>query len=146
MAPPSLSVVMPVYNEAAHLPSTLRALGEAVGESDFTAEVVVVDDGSTDGTADAARASGDGQLAVHVVSQPNRGRYEARRAGLAHARGEYVLFLDSRVRLAPGALRFLRERVQSAPVWNGHVHVDADNAWGEVWRLLAELAWRDYFD
>src|SRR5215210_949572 len=146
MERPSLSVVIPVYNEAAHLPATMRALVAAVAESDFDAEVVVVDDGSTDGTADAARASADGRLAVRVVAQPNRGRFEARRAGLAHARGEYVLLLDSRVQLAPGGLRFVHERLQSAPVWNGHVHVDADNAWGEFWRLLAELAWRDYFD
>jgi glycosyltransferase involved in cell wall biosynthesis len=146
MDSPSLSVVIPVYNEAAHLSATMRALIAAVDESDLGAEVVVVDDGSTDGTADAARASADGRLTVRIVSQPNRGRFEARRAGLAHARGEYVLFLDSRVRLAPGALRFVRERLQSAPVWNGHVYVDADNAWGEFWRLLAELAWRDYFD
>jgi glycosyltransferase involved in cell wall biosynthesis len=146
MAPPSLSVVIPAYNEASHLPSTLRALVAAVDESELDAEVVVVDDGSTDGTAEAATASADGRLDVRVVSQPNRGRFEARRAGLADARGEYVLFLDSRVRLAPGALRFVRERLQSAPVWNGHVHVDADDAWGEFWRLLAELAWRDYFD
>ena len=138
--------MIPVYNEAAQLSSTMRALSAAVDGSDFAAEVVVVDDGSTDGTAGVARASADGRLAVRVVSQPNRGRFEARRAGLAHARGEYVLFLDSRVRLAPGALRFVHERLQSAPVWNGHVHVDADNAWGEFWRLLAELAWRDYFD
>jgi glycosyltransferase involved in cell wall biosynthesis len=142
----SLSVVIPVYNEAVHLSATMRALVAAVDESDFDAEVVVVDDGSTDDTADAARASADGGIAVRIVSQPNRGRFEARRAGLAHARGEYVLFLDSRVRLAPGALRFVRERLQSAPVWNGHVYVEADNAWGEFWRLLAELAWRDYFD
>jgi glycosyltransferase involved in cell wall biosynthesis len=146
MAPPSLSVVIPAYNEAARLPATIRALTAAVDESDFGAEVVVVDDGSTDGTADAARASADGRLTVRIVSQPNRGRFEARRAGLAHAHGEYVLFLDSRVRLAPGALRFVRERLHSAPVWNGHVYVDTDNAWGEFWRLLAELAWRDYFD
>jgi glycosyltransferase involved in cell wall biosynthesis len=142
----SLSVVIPVYNEAAHLSATMRALVAAVAESDFDAEVVVVDDGSTDGTADAARATADGRLAVRVLAQPNRGRFEARRAGLAHARGEYVLLLDSRVQLAPGGLRFVHERLQSAPVWNGHVRVDADNAWGEFWRLLAELAWRDYFD
>ena len=146
MESPSLSVVIPVYNEAAQLPATMRALNAAVDESDFGAEVIVVDDGSTDGTADAARSSADGRLALRIVSQPNRGRFEARCAGLAHARGDYVLFLDSRARLARTALRFVRERLQHAPVWNGHVYVDADNAWGEFWRLLAELAWRDYFD
>src|SRR6266545_5911379 len=97
-------------------------------------------------SADVARASADGRLAVRVLAQPNRGRFEARRAGLAHARGEYVLFLDSRVRLGAGSLRFVHGRLQSARVWNGHVYVDADNAFGEFWRLLAELAWRDYFD
>jgi glycosyltransferase involved in cell wall biosynthesis len=146
MGTPSLSVVIPVYNEAAYLPETLRALMAAVDESGVDAEVIVVDDGSTDGTADAAQASANGSLDMRVVSQPNRGRFEARRTGLAEARGDYVFFLDSRTRLAPGALRFVGERLQSAPVWNGHVHVDADNAWGEFWRLLAELAWRDYFD
>jgi glycosyltransferase involved in cell wall biosynthesis len=146
MGTPSLSIVIPVYNEAAYLPETLRALVAAVDESDVDAEVIVVDDGSTDGTADAARASANGSLDMRVVSQPNRGRFEARRTGLAEARGDYVFFLDSRTRLAPGALRFVGERLQYAPVWNGHVHVDADNAWGEFWRLLAELAWRDYFD
>jgi len=146
MGTPSLSVVIPVYNEAAHLTETMRALAAAVEESGFAAEVIVVDDGSTDGTADAARASANGRLDVRVLSQPNRGRFEARRAGLGEAHGDYVLLLDSRTRLVPGALRFVRDRLPSAPVWNGHVDVDADNAWGEFWRLLAELAWRDYFD
>jgi glycosyltransferase involved in cell wall biosynthesis len=143
---PSLSVVIPVYNEAAHVSATMRALIAAVDASDFGTEVVVVDDGSTDGTAEAARESADGRVAVRIVSQPNRGRFEARRAGLAEARGEYILFLDSRVQLDAGALRFVQSRLQSERVWNGHVHVDADNAYGEFWRLLAELAWRDYFD
>jgi glycosyltransferase involved in cell wall biosynthesis len=141
-----LSVVMPVRDEAAHLRATISALLEAVDGSGFDAELVLVDDGSTDGSAEIARTAVDGRVTLHVVSQPNRGRFEARRAGLAKARGDYVLFIDSRVRLAPQALRFVHGRLQSAPVWNGHVYVDADNAFGEFWRLLAELAWRDYFD
>jgi glycosyltransferase involved in cell wall biosynthesis len=146
VAAPSLSVVIPVHDEAAHLPAMVDALLSAVERSGFDAELVLVDDGSTDGSADVARSAVDGRLRLHVVSQPNRGRFEARRAGLAGARGEYVLFLDSRVRLAPQALRFVQSRLQSAPVWNGHVYVGADNAFGEFWGLLAELAWRDYFD
>jgi glycosyltransferase involved in cell wall biosynthesis len=143
---PSLSVVIPVHNEASHLGATLDAVVAALDGSGFDAELVLVDDGSTDGSADAARAAVDGRLELRVLAQPNRGRFEARRAGLAQANGEYVLFLDSRVRLAPGALRFVGPRLPEAHVWNGHVHVDADNAYGEFWRLLAELAWRDYFD
>jgi glycosyltransferase involved in cell wall biosynthesis len=146
VAAPSLSVVIPVHDEAAHLTATVHALVCAVDGSAFAADVVLVDDGSTDGSADVARAAVDGRVPLQVVSQPNLGRFHARRAGLAEARGEYVLFLDSRVRLAPEALGFVHGRLQSAPVWNGHVYVDADSAFGDFWRLLAELAWRDYFD
>lgn len=142
----SLSIVMPVFNEARNLPQTIEALATAIGESGFDAELVLVDDGSSDGSAEIARSSADGRIELRIVTQPNRGRFEARRAGLAEASGEYVLFLDSRVQLAPGALGFVRSRLQSEPVWNGHVYVEAENALGDFWRLLAELAWRDYFD
>jgi hypothetical protein len=142
----SLSIVMPVFNEAAQLPGTIDALATATAASGFEAELVVVDDGSTDGSADVVRSSLDGRFPLRVVTQSNRGRFEARRTGLAEARGEHVLFLDSRVQLSPEALKFVHGRLQTEPVWNGHVHVDADNALGEFWSLLAELAWRDYFD
>jgi hypothetical protein len=142
----SLSIVMPVFNEAGKLPRTIDALATALDGSGFDAELVVVDDGSSDGSARVVRASAEGRVELRIVTQPNRGRFEARRAGLSQARGEYVLFLDSRVQLAPGALRFVRDRLQTARVWNGHIYVEADNAFGDFWRLLAELAWRDYFD
>src|ERR671923_1655049 len=127
VAAPSLSVVMPAHNEARHVGATIAALATALDGSGFDAEVVLVDDGSSDGTADAARAAAKG-VELRVVAQPNRGRFAARRAGLEAATTDYVLFLDARVCLAPGALRFVRERLPDAPVWNGHVHVDADNA------------------
>jgi hypothetical protein len=58
-----------------------------------------------------------------------------------------VLFLDARVRIEPEALRFLHERVDDGElVWNGHVHVESESPLGAFWGLLAELAWRDYFD
>lgn len=142
----SLSVVMPVFNEEAHLAGTIDALATAIDGGGFEAELILVDDGSTDRSADVARSSAEGRVPLRVLAQSNRGRFEARRAGLAAARGDFVLFLDSRVQLAPDSLRFVHGRVQSEPVWNGHVYVDADNALGDFWRLLAELAWRDYFD
>jgi glycosyltransferase involved in cell wall biosynthesis len=147
VAAPSLSVVIPVRDEVRHLPVTLAALVLALGEAGLEAEVVVVDDGSTDGSADAARAALDGGVSLQVVSQPNRGRFAARRAGIEAASGELVLLLDARVTLEPRALRFVRARTEAGElVWNGHVRVETDNALGIFWRLLAELAWRDYFD
>jgi glycosyltransferase involved in cell wall biosynthesis len=142
----SLSVVMPVFNERAHLPGTIDALATAIEGSGFDAELILVDDGSTDGSADVARSSADGRVPLRVVTQSNHGRFEARRAGLSAASGDHVLFLDARVQLLPNALRFVHDRVRAEPVWNGHVYVETDSVLGDFWRLVAELAWRDYFD
>lgn len=142
----SLSVVMPVFNEEAHLVATLDGLVEAVDGSGFDAELVLVDDGSTDASQQVARARIDGRIPLRVVSQPNRGRFEARRAGLGAAEGEHVLFLDARVVLESSALRFVHDHLEGAPVWNAHVHVVAEGVLEDFWRLLAELAWSDYFD
>ncbi len=137
---------MPVFNEASHLPGTIEGLVAALDRSGFDAELVLVDDGSTDRSAEVARTSVDGRVPVRILSQPNRGRFEARRVGLAAASGDFVLFLDARVRLAPDALRFVRERLDTDRVWNGHIAIETQSRLGEFWRLLAELAWRDYFD
>jgi glycosyltransferase involved in cell wall biosynthesis len=147
VAEPSLTVVIPVRNEASQLPRTIDALLTAIDGSGFGAEIVVVDDGSSDGSAEAARAAVEGRLALSIVRRDGRGRFEARRAGLEAAQGEFVLLLDARVRLEPDSLRFLRERVAlDEPVWNGHVKVESQSPFGVFWGLLAELAWRDYFD
>src|SRR5206468_9154337 len=107
----SLSVVIPVFNEAVHLPRTIDALTTALDGSGFDAELVLVDDGSSDGSADVARSSTDGRIPLRVVTQANRGRFEARRAGLSAAHRDHVLFLDARVQLAPDALRFVHTRL-----------------------------------
>jgi glycosyltransferase involved in cell wall biosynthesis len=146
VAAPSFSIVIPVRDEAQHLPGTIAALRRALDEAQLDAELVVVDDGSADGSAEAARAAADG-VPLRVVSQPNRGRFMARRAGIEAATGDLVLLLDARVTLEAGAMRFVRARAEAGElVWNGHVHVESDSPLGIFWRLLAELAWRDYFD
>ena len=138
---------MPVYNEAEHLPTTIDALVAAVERSGFEAELVLVDDGSTDGSASAASASLAARLPLRLLSQPNSGRFEARRRGVDAAVADLVLLLDARVRLQPDSLRFVHERVATGElVWNGHVEVEADDDLGRFWALIAELAWRDYFD
>jgi len=146
--PLSLAVVMPVHNEAADLPSTIEALLTALAQSDFDAELVLVDDGSSDGSANVVREVVGRRVPLRVVTQPNRGRFEARRAGVEAADADLVLLLDGRVRVRPDALAFVSSRIAvGESVWTGHVHVASGaNPFGLFWSLLAELAWAEYFD
>ena len=96
-----LSVVIPVFNGADHLES---AVGSLLAQ-DFTDwEAIVVDDGSTDATAEVARrlAGQDGR--VRVVHQNNGGVSVARNRGLDEARGEWIAWLDADDAYVPGAL------------------------------------------
>jgi prepilin-type processing-associated H-X9-DG protein len=142
-----LSVVLPAYNEAADIGRTVDALVEAVRRSALVTELILVDDGSSDGTVAVAEEASAGQLPLRVLRQPNLGRLEARRTGLEAASGELVLLLDGRVALDPDALRFVAERVAlGESVWTGHVDVAADgNPFALFWKLIADLAWDEYF-
>ena len=89
MQRPRYSVVIPAYNAEKTLSLTLDALEhQTVPREDY--EVIVVDDGSTDGTGEVARRAG-----VRVITQSNQGPAKARNAGVAIARGEIVLFTDA---------------------------------------------------
>lgn len=102
MAPPELSVVLPVYNEIdslAVLWAELAAVLDALGQS---AEVIFVDDGSTDGSPDALRRIRDGDSRVRLVRlAANRGLSAAFAAGLAHARGRIIVTMDADLQSDP---------------------------------------------
>jgi glycosyltransferase involved in cell wall biosynthesis len=144
----SLSVVMPVYNEAPHLPETIEALVDAVERSEFVAELVLVDDGSTDGSADVAVSALAGRLPLQVLTRDRGGRFIARSSGVEAATSEWVLLVDARVRLHADALRFVAERLTpSSSVWNGHVTVQTrGNPFGAFGNVLVHIAWATYFD
>lgn len=91
MKPPLISVVVPTYNRADVLAITLPAAMRQDLPSDAW-ELIVVVDGSTDGTTRLMQELGNPQL--RVIEQSNRGLAAARNAGLRAARGELVLFLD----------------------------------------------------
>lgn len=83
-----LSVVVPAYNSACHLSETLESIAQQTWP---VAEVIVVDDASSDNTSTIARASG-----ARVIHQPhNAGPSAARNAGVAHARFPWIAFLDA---------------------------------------------------
>ena len=144
-AAPTLSIVIPVYNERGHIAGTISEAARVAAEAGFEADFIVVDDGSTDGSGDAAD-SVKGTVRINVIRQPNRGRIAARRAGLAEATGAYTMFLDSRVKLEQGGLAFVREQIDEGKrVWNSHVTIDtANNPFGKFWKVVAYLAWPDY--
>ena len=135
-----LTVVVPVHDEAGHLAATIGALADAVERSPFDADLLVVDDGSTDGSGEVALSAAAGRLPARVLRQPNRGRFRARLAGLEAADAELVLLLDARVRLHPDALAFAAERVAAGErVWTGHVDV-APADFGDVEKILAGIS------
>ncbi len=83
-----VSVIIPVFNGAQHLPETLACV---LAQSHPRVEIIVVDDGSTDASFQIASSHGP---AVRVLQQPNRGPGSARNRGLAAARGDYLALLD----------------------------------------------------
>jgi cellulose synthase/poly-beta-1,6-N-acetylglucosamine synthase-like glycosyltransferase/peptidoglycan/xylan/chitin deacetylase (PgdA/CDA1 family) len=84
-----VSVIVPAHNEAANIAATVRSL---VASDYPQLEVIVVDDGSTDGTARIVRQL---RLAeVKVISQPNAGKPAALNTGIRHARGEILVLVD----------------------------------------------------
>jgi dolichol-phosphate mannosyltransferase len=92
-----VSVVVPVYNEAAHVDELLQA----IYASPVKKEIIVVDDGSTDGTREklqAQRPAGDVTIVFH---ERNCGKGAATRTALAFAHGEYVLIQDSDLEYDP---------------------------------------------
>jgi dolichyl-phosphate beta-glucosyltransferase len=94
----SLSIVIPAYNEAARLGSTLQAVVNYLSQNWPAAEVIVVDDGSADDTAGIAREifSNSGSLRTSVISyKSNLGKGRAVRLGLLAARGDVALFSDA---------------------------------------------------
>ncbi len=106
-----LSVVVPAYGEADRIGATVRRLGEALDDirQSGGCEVIVVDDGSSDGTADAALVAGADQV---VVQPRNRGKGAAVRAGVLASRGRTVAFTDADLAYAPDQLRRLLAAVE----------------------------------
>ena len=96
MASPRWSVVIPAYNEAARLPTYLKEVLAYFEGRDESYEVIVVDDGSRDGTADRVRevAAGRDGVTVHALDR-NRGKGHAVRAGMARAAGALRLMADA---------------------------------------------------
>jgi len=141
-----LSIVIPAFNSSGWITDCLQHLSLALRNAEITdAEVIIVDDGSTDGTRqEAQQFSG---IAVHVISQENQGRFLARENGLVNCTGSHVLFLDTRVFLAETSLTFVLPYLKDpdTSLWTAHVEANTDgNPIARFWRAIESIFWRRY--
>lgn len=120
---PRASIVVPAYNVAATLGDTLRSL---LAQTYAAFEIVVVDDGSCDGTVAMARSFDDAR--IRIVQQANRGLAGARNSGIAAARGRYIGFCDADDLWRPGKLAahvaHLEENPQVGISFSGSILID----------------------
>lgn len=108
-AQPLISVIMPVYNGEKYMAEAV----ESIRRQDYASlELIIVDDGSTDGTAEIAQSL---NLDVRYVRQPNSGPSAARNKGLQMARGEIIAFQDADDLWPPGKLALQLPRLMDDP-------------------------------
>jgi dolichol-phosphate mannosyltransferase len=119
-AAPELSVVVPAYNEVESLPILVDELRAALAATDRTWELVLVDDGSRDGTTEwiRAQAAADPRLRA-VLLAANRGQSAALAAGFARVRGRIVVTLDADLQNDPADLGRLLAALEHADVVSG---------------------------
>ena len=116
-----VSVIVPAYNAASHLPTAIASV-RAQTMPDW--EMIIVNDGSIDDTVAILDAQDDPR--IRVIHQPNAGASAARNAGLGHARGTYITFLDADDLLPPDALNLRAAFLDAQPdvdIVNGGVRV-----------------------
>ena len=95
-APIELSIVIPAYNEARGIEATLRSVTGYLGSQPFTSELILVDDGSSDGTAATLERWRSRHASLRVLRNPaNVGKGESVKRGMLAARGRYVFFMDA---------------------------------------------------
>jgi glycosyltransferase involved in cell wall biosynthesis len=93
---PRYSIIIPAYNESERIADTLERILRYATEQRWSTEVVVVDDGSSDGTTNIVRDHMQKNAAVRLLQNPgNRGKGYSVRNGMLHARGDVLLFSDA---------------------------------------------------
>lgn len=143
---PSLSIVIPVFNQPRWIGPTIEDATVAIERSEFDrAEIVVV-------VADRPTRDALGKLRprlpLRVLDEEQPGRFAARRQGIEAAGGDLVLLLDSRVSIAPDALRFVSNRIpdeHDLPIWTAHVEFDTSTPYGRFWNVIIPLVWWRYY-
>ena len=137
--PPHVSVVIPAHNEEQYLPACLRALGLQRDAPPY--QVIVVDNASTDGTADIAR-----QFGACVVTEMRKGVAPARQAGFEAARGDIIASTDADTCVTPHWLAHIAAHFREDPTLGG-VYGSVrwyDGRLVERWTLRYPFVWTQW--
>lgn len=106
-----LSVIIPAYNSASTIRECVKSVyhsAEAFAHSGY--EIIVINDGSSDNTLEVLHSLHLENIPVTIIDEKNLGRSEARNAGISHAKGEYIVFVDSDDILPLNAISSLMSR------------------------------------
>jgi glycosyltransferase involved in cell wall biosynthesis len=134
--PTSISIIVPAHNEEALLGGTLRALGRAAANLGEDCEIVVVDDGSTDRTAEIAAT-----LGARVVRVDVRHIAAARNAGARAAVGDVFVFVDADTLVPPAVLAQAVAAMRDGAVGGGStVRMASGHAWWAE-QMMAGASW-----
>lgn len=124
-----VSVIVPVYNTERYVEEALRSVMEQTLRS---LEIIVIDDGSTDGSPQVLQRLAAEDNRIRIWSQPNRGLAAARNAGMEHMTGKYVYFMDSDDVLECDALECCYEKCEAeeldAVIFDAELFGDTEGA------------------
>lgn len=109
---PKVSIIIPIYNVADYL---LKSVRSAIEQTERDIEVILVDDGSTDNSGALCDELAQEDFRIQVIHKENGGLSSARNAGVAAARGDYVLLLDGDDYLLPHAAARVLEEMERCP-------------------------------
>lgn len=146
MKHPFISFVVIAYNESACIERCLDSL-KAQTSPDF--EAIVVDDASTDSTADIIDASISGDERFKLIKKPrNGGAHLARKTGVSRATGEYVIFVDGDDEVSPELVKILKAVSSSRPdidIWRFGINVKAEGNANQQQAYATEQMFNDAF-
>lgn len=140
-----LSVIIPCYNKERYLEECITSI---LAQEFPSYEVLMVDDGSTDDTGRLCDQLAATDSRLRVCHTPNSGVTAARRYGVEHARGRYIMFADSDDRLLPGAIATLHRTIEETGAdevigiyrtQNGTVHDTGLRGWQDSDYLIRDL-------